>query len=249
MKTLQNRHEFLSDIEMVPHKMTPINVKVTPPKDFDGEAYMVGSEVTYIQKNTPARQKQDLLNSKLLAQLAANKEADKLSDAETWYKKYIEVLENIGYAINDFQFVDSSKSSLQLRVDKELIELIGAILTGNEIIGLKAAMDSLKSLEDENGKITLFNQNVTDEKGGKFQISAGKINADGNLVVSMGAYYTHKHDDRGNFLWFNWGQLKIEIFAASQVMELDEEIYSSLRDKVIEKLGDHAQSFIHELNI
>lgn len=257
MKNHKQRHEYLENLGMVPHhhqdEVDGLSVGMAkdenPQIDWSAEAYMVGTEITYINKGTPSRQKQDLLNTKLLAQLAANKVADKLSDSETWYKKYIEVLENVGYAIDEFQFIDSSKSSFELKVDEALIELIGAILTQNEVLGLKATMDALKSLEGEDKKVTFFTQNVTDERGGRFQISSGKINNNGNLVVSMGAFFTHKHDDRGNFLWISWGELKIQIFAASQEMELDEEIYSHLRNKIIEKLGDHAYTYIQSIDI
>lgn len=253
MKDIEKRHKFLDTLEMIPHKnhegLLRARRDVTEIVDYEGEAFMVGSEVTYINKNTPSRQKQDLLNSKLLAQLAANKVADKLTDSESWYKKYIEVLENVGFAVSEFQFIDSSKSSFTLRVDKALIELVGVILSQNAVVGLKATMDALKALEDKNGKLTLFTQNVTDDKGGRFQISAGDINENGNATVSMGAFFTEKHDDRGNFLWITWGELKIKIFAASQQMELDEEIYSPLRQRIIEKLGDHANIYIKNLDI
>lgn len=205
MKDLEKRHKYLDGLDLIPHKHHVVGqlriVRDTSDTvNYDSEAFMVGTEVTYINKNTPARQKQDLLNSKLLAQLAANKVADKLDDSEAWYKKYIEVLENLGFSISEFQFIDTSNSSFDLRVDKALIELVGAILSQNEVVALKATMDALKSLEDKDGKVTLFSQTVSDQKGGHFQVSTGKMNENGNAEVSMGAFYTHKHDDRGNFL-------------------------------------------------
>ena len=55
-----------------------------------------GSLVSFTE-NLSEQNKEDVLNSTLLAQLAANKKYDRKTQHDEWYTFYMKVLENVGW--------------------------------------------------------------------------------------------------------------------------------------------------------
>ena len=58
----------------------------------------------------------DVINSTLLAQLAANKQYDRQNNVDQWYGYYKTVLEQVGWTVQNFEWVTtfSLLSSLRL---------------------------------------------------------------------------------------------------------------------------------------
>jgi hypothetical protein len=74
--------------------------KPLPPTYDEFDAYVDHSSIVTFDKEISMQYKKDVLNSQLLAQLAA----DKIAKRETyeWYKKYQEVLTRIGWKNKEF---------------------------------------------------------------------------------------------------------------------------------------------------
>ncbi|MXP65871.1 hypothetical protein E0493_21195 [Roseomonas sp. M0104] len=60
-------------------------------------AYVVAASIVTFVDGVPKQQKEDLLNSTLLAQLAANRQRDREKDTLNWYRTYRGVLERLGW--------------------------------------------------------------------------------------------------------------------------------------------------------
>ena len=63
-----------------------------------------GGSVTSFTSKLSIVQRSDVLNSTLLAQLAAGKDYNRTTQITEWYKKYIYVLGKIGWVVQDFEF-------------------------------------------------------------------------------------------------------------------------------------------------
>lgn len=64
-------------------------------------AYVAAASVVAFADGVGGQQKEDLLNSTLLAQLAANKKHDREKDAINWYRFYRSVLQHLGWSRTD----------------------------------------------------------------------------------------------------------------------------------------------------
>jgi hypothetical protein len=73
----------------------------------------------------------DVLNSMLLAQLAANKKFDREADTVGWYGFYHDVLENLGWVVQQFAFSKYDVAGSTVTVDKVVREVLAAIATEN----------------------------------------------------------------------------------------------------------------------
>ena len=231
------------------YKEHPNSKPLTEEADYDKhDSFTIGGQVTKFHPSATAQQKKDFIHAQLLAQMHANKVTNK-EDTEAWYKAYTSVLENIGFAINSFQFEKVKSNDDSARVDTVLLELLVGLAADNEIMALKTVLDGIKSIEQDGGKTTLFSEVVNSNAGGKFQISIGKENENGNWTTTLGSYYTSRHDTRGNFLFYSWGSLTFDVWFSGQKIELDEETFSKVRPFINEKIGIHVKDFVRKMEI
>ena len=93
----------------------------------------------------------DVLNSTLLAQLAAGKDYNWTTQITEWYKKYIHVLGKIGWVVQDFEFEKYEADSQTLQVSKSIVDIVKAILSPSEIQGVKRVLEALRSPQTSHG--------------------------------------------------------------------------------------------------
>ena len=83
----------------------------------------------------------------MLAQLAASKKFDRDTHQMEWYKKYREVLENIGFIVQDFQFSEYRITSQPFTVAEVVVDILKAIAMSEpqqQVIG--KALNSMQAL-------------------------------------------------------------------------------------------------------
>lgn len=245
------RIEYLHSLELaVPtDRLKAIGELASSVREADQTAYVdAGSTVSFVGGVALERQ-EDVLNSTLLAQLAANKKYDREIQTEQWYKFYREVLENVGWVVTNFGFQRYSESGVTLRLDKAALALISAIASGNELAVLTAAVKALENAQSESKAVTLFDANGSTGENGNFQIASCSEDPSGNVQSALGAFYFKASKHEGRFLFWSWETKSINFYFSTQSVVLNEKIYSTVRQTVIAKLGDNAKRFIAGLDI
>ncbi|EMJ5851789.1 hypothetical protein R5P12_003512 [Klebsiella aerogenes] len=207
-----------------------------------------GSLISFTDKLSGV-QKSDVQNSTLLAQLHADHVADRYKDPVSWYKKYVTVLEKVGWNLSSFAFDEYTSSDLTISLDKVVLEIVSAIASMNEIAILKATLGALSSLGDDSKPMKIWDSNSRNERNGNFQIMPVDIGNDGSIVMILSCLYFYSQDSRSRFLWFTWGSNDISINANAHRVVLNESVYSQVRDNVVEKLGLNAKDFVSTLEI
>jgi hypothetical protein len=213
----------------------------------EGAATDAGSLVSFVSGLT-AQHKSDVLNSTLLAQLAATKQYDRFKQTRLWYDFYVQVLAQVGWVVPAFAYREYSPSGASLVLSDAILDILSAIATGNEIAILKATLTSLKDKSSNEGPLVLFDQQSFPENLGTFQIfPVGED--DGQLVMALSAmeFRADKHVTR--FLWWTWTTTTVKLFQSAQKAVLNEDVYGQVRAEVIKKLGDRAAQFIKDIEI
>jgi hypothetical protein len=243
----------ISDAEIPAGRITPKGAPGTPaskpalPADLQA-AVDAGSVLSFVS-DVGAGEKSDILFSVQLAQRAANAEYDRFAQTKSWYGKYNEVLEAVGWATEQFAFASHDQSEGDLVMDKAALSVITAIATGNQLGAITASISALEKLADNDGAITLFDFNAASEGSGNFQIGAVEKGANGSLSMALGAFYFRGISDRHKFLFFKWGRNEVNFWTAAQKMSFNMTIYDRVRDAVQSKLGNDALSFIKGIKI
>jgi hypothetical protein len=207
-----------------------------------------GSLLSFVDGLTP-EERDDVLYSVQLAHRNATHEFDRFSQTQSWYKRYIEVLQLLGWVAENLAFTNYDQSEGELRMDKAALALITAIATQNQLAVLKEAVSALEKLAEGDDTIRLFDFHTSTDAGGNFQIGAVQKASNGTLSMALGSFYFRSHDARRKFLFFGWGKNEVEFWTAAQKMTLNTALYAQGRDAVRQKLEKTFPSFIAELQI
>lgn len=208
----------------------------------------------------------DVLNSLLLAQLAANKKFDREKDVANWYTFYRSVLEQIGWVVRQqANFLPFQIDSASITADEVIISSMKTIIDEGEVTSLQATLDALKSLGDQDERVVVFetqshtassdNSQTSTARfqtgtisSGNFQISVIR-ESEGVVVMKLGAFFFSTVGMVTRLLSFSFPSQGTRFFQGSQILELNEDVYAPLRETIANKLGDAAVKLIGDLAI
>lgn len=215
----------------------------------DYKAAVDASNIVSFVDGLSAQQKSDVLDCMQFAERAANAKFDRGSNIELWYGAYLEVLGKLGWVTSGLAFDRKEHSEGKFKMSQEVIAIISAIATGNQLLVLKSALNALSNLADDSKQISLFDFSVSLEIGGNFQIGAAEANGDTSVAMAMGAFYYRSDDQRKNILFFSWGSHDVQMWTSAQQLTLDTTFYAPLRDTVRSRLGAKSEEFIANIPI
>jgi hypothetical protein len=207
----------------------------------------LGSLVSFVAGVSEENQA-DVLNSTLLAQLAANKKFDRENDTENWYKFYRDVLENIGWVIQGFDFDKFSTSGGDFTVDRVVLDILAAIATSDELSTVLATINALRSLSDGDDRLVLFESSSHSSQKGNFQV-APVSEIGGLLTMKLSAFYFSTSQSVDRVLFFRYSSASANLYKGSQVINLNKDVYDQVRTDIVKKLGSKAKAFVRNLEI
>ena len=229
-------------------KQTAVPPHSEPVTDGKDEAYVDDGALVSFMSKVSGQQKQDVLNVTLLAQLAANADADRFKDTEAWYRKYIEVLENTGWVIQNFDFQRYQTHQDSFTVDNSLLDILKSLLSRNQYIIIERTLESLKGPENAPWW-EVFNSSSTSGDNGNFQISPCEVDESGQVVMTLGAFHFKASQSSDRWFWFVYKSSSMKFFRSCQVCTLNEAIYAEVRDLVKDMLGSHAHDYLGKLKL
>ena len=217
-----------------------------PPDNMRG-GYITGGGVATFTENVSGQVKQDILNATLLAQLAATKKYDRERNTEEWYREYNRVLGIVGFVIEGFEFDRYTASGSTLSMDEAVLEIIGALTTGNEVAVLTATLDAMRNLSNDDKRIVLFDSHGSQSSNGNFQVYPCCQSPNGDVSLTLGAFYFKGTQKNTNFLFFQWSSSSTHLYKGVQKAVLNTEYYAAVRSSIVTKLGDNAVNLVKQL--
>lgn len=208
----------------------------------------VGSLLSFAD-GIPSQERDDVLYSVQLAQRAASGAHDRFTQTRAWYQTYVEVLENLGWATEQFAFSLFDQRQGEFRMDQAALAIITAIATQNQLAVLQQSVAALAKLAEDDGTIRLFDFHSSMQGSGNFQLGAVQRSDNGALSMALGAFYFRTVDERRRFLFFKWGARQVNFWTAAQRMTLNTDFYARRRADVIAKLDVDASKFISDLKL
>lgn len=251
IRQIQSREQYIKDLDLAVPAESLLSLSAEKLAfNEEGETAFVdsGSTVSFVG-GVPLVKQQDVLNSTLLAQLAANKKYDRESQTEAWYGYYREVLENVGWVVQSFSFTKYTETGATIKLDKTALAIIAEIASGNELTVLASTLKALEESDPDSKQTTLFDSNGSQGEAGNFQLSTASVDPNGNIQMTLGAFYFKSSEHKSRFLFVTWSTKNINLYFGAQSVILNEQIYATVRQTVIDKLGDNAQKFVADLDI
>ena len=230
-----------------PSSAAPLSV--SPPISEDLQAAVDAGSLLSFVEGVNSQERDDVLFSVQFAQRGASGAFNRFTQTESWYKKYIDILENLGWTGEQLAFTRYEQSEGEIRMDRAALAVIAAIATQNQLAVLRESVKALEALAEDDGTIRLFDFHTSAKTGGNFQIGAVQKAANDALALALGAFYVSGVDARRRFLFFSWGAQKVNFWVAAQKLTLNATFYAQHRDLVQQKLGVSAAAFIGALTL
>ncbi len=212
------------------------------------KAFVDGGSLVSFTNELSGTGKNDVLNGTLLAQLAADKQYDRLKDGTNWYKFYVKVLGKIGWVIESFNFEEYNLTGEKKTIDHTITDIARGALDKE---GLEVVERTLASLQSGPKPFwDVFDKTASGpSKNGNFQILPCNQDISGQVIMSMLTFQFSAGATHERWLWFDYSSTTMHFFKGAQVSTLNNEVYDQVRELIIKKLGDNAAKFINDLDI
>ena len=207
-----------------------------------------GSLASFVS-NISEQHREDVLNSTLLAQLAADHQFNRETQIEDWYGFYQNVLLQIGWDIQDFKFEEYKAPGETIQISKAIVNILSDAVTPSELSVVEKVMESLKSPANDPWWEVFSLKSSGPSSNGNLQVLLCKVDTSGQVLMVLCAFYFSASSAEDKWFWFNYPSSKIHMYKATQILTLDMSVYDQVRDEVIKKLGDNVKKFIGDLKI
>jgi hypothetical protein len=244
--------EFVASIQLpesLPPELEAADVPPQPLTQGHDQALIVGSDIVSFVAGVTPEQRQDIVNSSLLAQLAAKKTISDPSDIEGWYDRYFDVLSNIGWVIQERDFATYSTSAQGFEAHNVIEELATALLAPNlaAIAVIKKVLEALRGMERDSPWITLFDRESKSAKNARFQVTLAEQTRDNQFLVSLMAFRLAAQSNLTQVLFFRFRTSEAELRHYTGKVAIAQDVLSGIREDIKLKIGRHAKDYVRAL--
>ena len=236
MVTPKSAREFLNAVELPTLRRGRLR-QAGKMIDFNAQkdqAMVVASDIVSFVRGVSSERRQDIVNASLLAQLVANKKVPDKARIIEWYNAYFEVLENIGWVIQDKSFSSFADEANGLEAHEAILMaaegFLGATPAAIEVV--ISTFKALKSMDPNKSWITIFDQESKHVKTGHFQIALVEQGNNDQFLVSLMAFSLKAKSTLTQILFFKIRNDEVEMEKCSGRVTINDEVLSSVRDRV-----------------
>jgi hypothetical protein len=228
--TPQSAREFLSSVKLPSPTRARGGVEgVREIIDFNAQknqAMVVASDIVSFVKGVSSERRQDIVNASLLAQLVANKKVPDKSNIIEWYNAYFDVLENEAILKVASVFLGAAPAALAVVI---------------------STLEALKSMDSSKSWMTIFDRESKHVKTGHFQIALAEQGDNDQFFVSLMAFSLKAESTITQILFFKIRNDGVELKKCSGKVTINDEVLSSIRDQVKQKITAHSNDYIAKL--
>lgn len=222
--------------------------EATTIKEGEEQAFLADKSLVSFISEVSGQNRKDVLNSTLLAQMAANKKFPDEGDILKWYEAFIDVLSKIGWNIEASEIATFEDSKNIFEIDKAVIDILTAAFGGGFMPVIIKTLASIKNLSDDDHKILAFEKNTHSLTKGCFQIALA-IEKNDSVSMQLGTFLLTSTNKIKQILFFKSKRDKTKLQYSSRRGTLNSEAYAMVRNAVLQKLGVHINTFITEIEI
>jgi hypothetical protein len=225
----------------------PVQTEVV--KEGAEQAFLSDKSLVSFASGVTDQNRKDVLNSTLLAQLAANKKSPIDTGIEKWYEAFVEVLEKIGWVVQEKELHQFEAKESVFELENVIIDILTASFGAGYISIIKKTLESLKNLtESEDSRIKVFEKNTRSTNKGCFQIALATEEG-GVVAMKIGAFFLSSTNKVTRILFVKFTSDQTKLDYASSGLTLNQEIYAKARQLVIDKLSQDVVDYITEIEI
>lgn len=240
------------DLFGIPRTVLPMGPDEEVGEVFEGakkQARLVGSVLFSFEQGVTTQVREAISDSALLAQLSANKKASVETDPMGWFHHYSEVLQNVGWTLQEGGWVDYTTRGTSAQVHEKILEVAAAALapTVAALAIITASVNALKGMDPESSWLTLFNRESQRAKIARFQIGFVNTDAQGDIFVSLLACLIEAQSNITQVLFFKFKDAKATFRANSAKVSVNKASITDLGDAIREKTRAYQRDYLSSI--
>lgn len=188
----------------------------------------------------------DVMQSLLLMQLAANHKYSKMEEREQWYKFYYAGLSNLGWLTSGSAYQSYAPTNQSFTMDEVALEIIAAV--GGQSFA-RVALAAAKALEKSDNALRLFENSNQSEDVSSFKMLPCIQTERGDVSMVLNFMRFTKTVKTTRVLFWKFSSSNVRIFRDACKIQLNAQTYGSLRADIQDKLGKKGKAFIAGLEI
>lgn len=213
----------------------------------DESAFVAGDSIVSFVSGLSLQNREDVLNSTLLMQMAADKQFDKAQQAKQWFKFYTEGLGKLGWTVSSSALQEYRPAQQSFTLDQVVLEILETVAGAS---GFEPVLQrTFNSLRSQPQALQVFQDNSTSGSISTFQIMPCSQTDEGDVAMLLNCMQTVKNINTKEILFFTFKSSDVRIYRSAQMAVLNTNLYSHAREAVIEKLSSSANNFLARLDI
>jgi len=210
-------------------------------------AAIAGGSILSFVAGLSQQAREDVLNSTLLMQLAASKRYNKSTEREEWFKFYTEGLGKLGWTLSSQEMERYTPNQQAFTMDDVVLDIMEHVAGGSSFTPI--ARRTFESLRKQPALLDVFINHSNDGNVGTFQIMPCTQNASGDVTMLLSCMQLVRNVRDDHILFFTFQKNDVLIYRSAQTSVLNSQVYSKVREAVLEKLGQHANQFVNNLSL
>ena len=215
------------------------------------QAMVVGSDIMSFVQGVTTEQREDIVNSSLIAQLAAKKRVSDPSQIYDWYNVYFEVLSQIGWVIQDQGFSTYSETSAGFDAHEAILKVATALLGpgATALTMVMTTLEALKTMSSDSPWMTLFNRESQSANTARFQVTLAEQVKDNQFLVSLMAFGLEANKTLTQVLFFKLTSSEASLKHYSGKVTIDTHILSTIRQDIKDRIAAFSREYVKQLPI
>ena len=225
--------------------------KAAQPDATKNQATVVGSEVVSFLKGVTNEQRQDVVNTTLLAQLVANRKVPDHANIFAWFEAYFEVLGQLGWVIENKGFSSYEEQADGLEAHEAILQIAAVVLgaTPTALAIVTSTIQSMKAMDQSRPWITIFDRESKRANTARFQVAVAQTSKSSVLALSLMAFALEAETTLTQVLFFKFRRGRAKLKQCSTSVVINQEVLVAVRDKVKKKLGSYVNDYVDSLNL
>jgi hypothetical protein len=221
---------------------------------FDKEkvqAQVVGSGLFSFAEGVDSTVREAISDSALLAQLVANKRASAATAPLEWFKAYSDVLQNVGWTLQEGGWTDYSAKGNALEVHEKILEVMAVALgpAPAALAIITSTVTALKGMNPDSSWLTIFSRESQKAKIARFQIGLVEKQEAGDVFVSLLGCLIEAQNTITQVLFFKFKDAKASFRANSAKVSINHaslaDLGPAIRSKVRAYQADYLSSILN----
>ncbi|PYX49391.1 MAG: hypothetical protein DMG76_37420 [Acidobacteria bacterium] len=245
---------FVDGVELPPApRLTRVASAVETRNVFDetkNQAMVVGSDIVSFVAGLAPRVREVIVNSSLLAQLAANRRVPSREDIRAWYEVYFDTLAHLGWATQERAFSEHRETGDDFEAEQAILSVATVVLgpATTALAVVASTLNAMKSMSD-GPWMTVFKRESQTAKAARFQVTVAEPKSESGSMISLMAFELDAKNTLTQVLFFKFHSTEVTLRHSSGRATVDSILLQAIRPMIAEKVSAYTRSYVEALRI